>query len=84
MELFDRQLQAKQGLLGRGTVWERCRGFAPRRSLQKQLCAVFVGAVAVAFGPEALLTTAHASTVLIEILMGLCRNCLSVLRILGI
>ena len=84
MELFDRQLQAKQGLLWRGTVWVQCRDFAPRRSIQKQLCTVLAGAVAVVFGPEAFLTTAHASAVLIEILMGLCRNCLPVLRILGI
>jgi hypothetical protein len=42
------------------------------------------GALAVVFGPEALVTIAHASAVLIEILMGVCRTCLPVLRILGI
>ena len=40
MELFDRQLQAKQGLPWRGRVWVRCKDFAPRRSIQKQLCTV--------------------------------------------
>jgi hypothetical protein len=84
MELFDRQLQAKQGLPWRGRVWVRCKDFAPRRSIQKQLCTVLAGAVAVVFGPEALVTIAHASAVLIEILMGVCRTCLPVLRILGI
>lgn len=84
MELLDR-LRLRQGQMPclRGVVWAWGKGFPPERSIRRELFTVLAAAIGVAFGPDALLATTHVSAILIQILLGLCRNCFPVLRILG-
>lgn len=82
MELFNRQRQG-QVPYSREAVWTWCKGFPRPRSIRSELFTVLAAALAVAFGPDALLATTRVSAILIEILLGLCRNAFPVLRILG-
>ena len=83
MELFDRQLPARQRRLRPDAVWASGPIFPRRPIVQQELLAMLAAAVVVVLGPDVLATIARTSEVWIQIVLGLCRNCLPLLRILG-
>ena len=84
MKVFARQLQARRRLLRPQVVWTVRPGFACHGIFQQELLAILAAAVLVIFGPDVLLTLGRTSMVWIQIVLGLCRTCLPLFRILGV
>jgi hypothetical protein len=84
MELFGRQLQARHRLLRPRAVGTVRTGFPCYAIVHQELLAILAAAVFVIFGPEVLLTIARTSVVWIQIVLGLCRTCFPLFRILGV
>lgn len=81
MELFNRQLQARHHLSGRGRFGSCAAAFRHYRIVQQQPLAILAAAVLVIFGPDVLVTIARTSVLWMQIVLGLCRTCFPVFRI---